>query len=331
MSAEFIYTEAPYPSCHASTIEETPAGLVAAWFGGSHEKHPDVGIWFSRKMDDKWSVPVEVANGIQHTRKRYPCWNPVLFQVPEGPLLLFYKVGPNPREWWGMLMESEDNGLTWSEPRRLPEDILGPVKNKPVLMEDGLLWCPSSKEPEQWEVYLETTPDFGKTWSLIGPITHAPEIEAIQPSILQYEDGKLQLLCRSVNSRIVESWSTDGGHSWSELKKTELLNPSAGTDAVTLLDGRQLLVYNHQIRNNGQYKGSRSPLNVAITEDGKNWQAALVLEDEEGEYSYPAVIQTGDGLVHITYTWKRRRIKHVVVDINLLELQPMPEGKWPKP
>ena len=76
--AEFIYQTAPFPECHASTIEETPNGLIAAWFGGSREKGPDVGIWISRCEKGSWTPPVEVANGIQHKTKRYPCWNPVL-------------------------------------------------------------------------------------------------------------------------------------------------------------------------------------------------------------------------------------------------------------
>jgi alpha-L-rhamnosidase len=88
----------------------------------------------------------------------------------------------------------------------------------------------------------------------------------------------------------------------------DLPNPSAGIDAVTLRDGRFVMVYNHTT-------GGRSPLNVAISSDGVQWRPALVLENESGrEFSYPAVIQSGDGLLHITYTWRRERIKHVVVD-----------------
>lgn len=135
LTAEFIYEEAPFKECHASTIADTPEGLVASWFGGTREKNKDVEIWVSRHVGGKWTAPVSVANGIQYKGKRYPTWNPVLFQVPDGNLQLYYKAGPDPRQWWGMLMHSEDNGQTWSDPVRLPEDILGPVKNKPVLME----------------------------------------------------------------------------------------------------------------------------------------------------------------------------------------------------
>src|SRR3954447_18032628 len=132
LKSEFIYEIAPFPECHASTIVESKGGLVAAWFGGTRERNPDVGIWLSRFTDDRWSAPVEVANGIQTATTRHPCWNPVLLQPKLGPLLLFYKVGPTPSSWWGMITESKDGGVTWSKPRRLPEGILGPIKNKPV-------------------------------------------------------------------------------------------------------------------------------------------------------------------------------------------------------
>src|SRR5262245_50426359 len=80
VKSEFIFEAAPFPECHASTIVESESGLIAAWFGGTRERHPDVGIWVSRFVDGKWSAPVEFANGIQSPTNRFPCWNPVLFQ-----------------------------------------------------------------------------------------------------------------------------------------------------------------------------------------------------------------------------------------------------------
>src|SRR2546421_5212940 len=91
LKTEFIYESAPFPECHASTIAESRGGLVAAWFGGTGERHPDVGIWVSRNEGKGWSPVVEVANGVESATVRYPCWNPVLFQPKRGPLLLFYK------------------------------------------------------------------------------------------------------------------------------------------------------------------------------------------------------------------------------------------------
>ena len=102
----------PTKECHATTIVETPDGMVVAWFAGTREKDPDVGIRVSRHVQGKWTPSIEVANGVQSDELRYPTWNPVLFQPTDGPLILFYKVGPDPRQWWGMKMTSADNGQT---------------------------------------------------------------------------------------------------------------------------------------------------------------------------------------------------------------------------
>jgi len=80
--SQFIYEHASFPECHASTIAETPGGLVAAWFGGTNEGNPDVCIYVSRKNkgQDVWTVPVNVGNGIVNDTLRYPCYNPVLYR-----------------------------------------------------------------------------------------------------------------------------------------------------------------------------------------------------------------------------------------------------------
>jgi predicted neuraminidase len=323
-ASEFLYESAPFPQCHASTIEQTKQGLVAAWFGGTREKHPDVGIWFSRHDGKAWSEPVEVANGVQDAATRHPCWNPVLFQMPSGPLLLFYKVGPSPSTWWGMLIRSDDGGLTWSKPERLPDEIAGPIKNKPILLADGRLLCGSSTEDDnRWRVHMEWTADAGKTWERAPSLCDGIAQGAIQPTILRHGE-RLQILCRNrLGGQIWQGWSDDKGRTWSKLEHAKLPHPGSGIDGVTLKDGRQLLVYNHTIK-------GRSPLNVALSDDGQSWQAAVVLESEPGEYSYPAVIQTDDGLVHITYTWKRTRVRHVTLDPAKLALQPIVDGKWPE-
>jgi predicted neuraminidase len=325
--SELIYEAPPTPSCHASTIVETPEGLVAAWFGGTYEKHPDVGIWVARLGSEGWSTPVEVANGVQYvepdgTVKRHPCWNPILHQTKQD-LLLFYKEGPTPDSWWGMLTESADHGRTWSTPRRLPEGILGPVKNKPVLLSDGMLLCPTSSEHDGWRVHFELTADHGKTWTRVPAIHDGKAIGAIQPSVLFHPDGKLQAVGRTKQGKVFTTTSSDQGRSWSDVTLLDLPNPNSGTDAVTLQDGRHLLVYNHTPK-------GRSPLNVAVSSDGTNWQAAAVLESQPGEYSYPAVIQTADGKVHITYTWKRQRLKHVVLSPGQFQPQPIVNGQWPE-
>jgi predicted neuraminidase len=208
---------------------------------------------------------------------------------------------------------SNDHGRTWSDATRLPDGILGPVKNKPVRLADGTILSPSSTEtndqPSLWRVHFERSTDGGRTWTIVRPPPppDGRELQAIQPSILVHAGGRLQAIGRSRSQKIFETWSGDGGRTWSALALTALPNPSAGTDAVTLRDGRHLLVYNHTPK-------GRTPLNIAVSRDGTLWSAAAVLESDPGEYSYPAVIQTSDGLVHITYTWKRERIRHVVID-----------------
>ena len=341
---QFIYEKAPFPECHAATIEETPKGLVAAFFGGTKERNPDVCIYVSRKDKGQqvWTVPVNVANGIQNDTLRYACWNPVLYQVKGGDLLLFYKVGPSPAKWKGWLIRSKDGGVSWGKPEALPEGFLGPIKDKPVLSK-GVLICPSSTEGHGWKVHFEMTTDAGRTWARSAPpedpsvgaadVTSdvaQKQLESIQPSILLHKNGSLQALCRSQNRAILETWSKDNGKTWSALTLTGLPNNNSGIDGVTLQDGRQLLVYNHVLPPPGMAKGDRSPLNVAISPDGKTWYAAVVLEDDkEGQYSYPSVIQSADGLVHVIYTWRRKKIKYAVLDPSKLKLVKIVDGIWP--
>jgi len=299
--SEPIYTSAPFPSAHASTIVETRGGLVAAWFGGTGEGRPDVGIWLSRRTDGRWSAPEAVADGRAPDGARQPCWNPVLFQPSKGPLLLFYKVGPSPREWWGMMRTSDDEGRTWSAAERLPDGILGPIRAKPVELPGGDLLAGSSTEHDGWVVHMERR---AATWSKSGPLNDPREFAAIQPTILVHSATRLQILCRSQQGVVTEAWSEDGGRTWSRMRATGLPNPSAGIDAVRLADGRFLLAYNPTAR-------GRETLAVAVSDDGRTWRPGLVLEDSPGEHSYPAMIQTRDGLVHVTYTWRRERIQHV--------------------
>jgi predicted neuraminidase len=329
LASEFIFENAPTPQCHASTIVETGSGLVAAWFGGEHERHPEVGIWVSRQENGRWTAPVEVANGIQPDGSRHPTWNPVLFQLPAGPLMLFYKVGPNPRAWWGMRTTSHDDGKSWSTPERLPDGVIGPVKNKPVQLENGDILASSSTEHDGWRVHFERSTDGGATWTVTPPVNDGRTIDAIQPSVLLHSEGRLQAIGRTRQERIFTIESTDGGRSWGPMSLLDLPNPSAGTDAITLADGRHLLVYNHTSSADGD--SDRGVLNVALSTDGRRWHAALVLDEQPGgEFSYPAVIQTSDGLVHITYTWHRTRVRHVVLDPAKLTLRPISGGEWPR-
>jgi len=284
----------------------------------------------------QWTEPVVIASGMQSSESRHPTWNPVLFHNAAGQLLLFYKVGPDPDRWWGMVKTSSDHGNTWTEGQCLPGGILGPTKNKPVRLRDGRIVCASSTEGERWRVHVEMSGDQGETWTRGDPVTDTGGFGAIQPAVLKHEGGRLQMLARSRSGCIVSSWSHDGGYTWSELEPTQLPNPNAGIDALTLMSGLHVVVYNHASSEPGEWGGPRTPLSVAVSTDGLDWRRVLTLEEEPGgpsypdyeslihmeddppEFSYPAVIQSEEGALHITYTWKRKSIRHAVV-----ELEPM--------
>jgi len=284
---------------------------VAAWFGGEHEKHPGVCIYASI-FDGEWGEPRKVADGRQVGGTSVACWNPVLFKVADGPLMLYYKVGAEIASWQTFMKLSDDGGLTWSPARHLGGGIEGPVKNKPVMI-DGTLICPSSTEPDwqNWLVYFSLSNDLGRSWELIGPLNDPRDFQAIQPTLFCHTGGRLQALCRTRSGCIAQIWSEDNGRTWSSMEATSLPNPNSGIDGVTLADGCHLLVYNHT-------RKGRSPLNVAISTDGVSWQAARTLEAGPGEYSYPAVIQGADGRVHITYTHNRKTIAWRCLDPGVL-------------
>jgi predicted neuraminidase len=336
---DFVFEKANFPQCHASTLCETPRGIVAAWFGGTREKNPDVGIWSSYNDGGGWSTPQEQANGIQHEGLQHPCWNPVLYQPPgDGATMLFFKVGPDPSRWWGELVISYDGGRSFRDRRRLPEGIDGPVRGKPLLLPDGSLLCPSSTEhDDDWRFHFERLldlkqPEIGTAWQRFEPIEQP--FQVIQPTLLKLADGHLQAMFRSKEERIVQAFSSDQGQTWTKLEASNLPNNNSGIEAITLADGRHLLLYNHlsgEGREDGW--GRRNMLHLAISNDGLQWKAAALIEQEDsGEFSYPAMIQTTDGLVHLTYTWNRVRVKHVVVDPAKLEVSStIGLGPWEEP
>ena len=315
---EFLYYTAPFASPHASTIVETSRGdLVAAYFGGTYERNPDCKIWVNIRHNGKWSAPVLAADG-----DGVACWNPVLTEMPGGELWLFYKKGVNVVGWTGWLVKSRDGGRTWSVPEALPEGFLGPVKNKPLLLGDKLI-CGSSTEGNGWRFHVEIYNLTTKEWHYVGPVesTLAPPtlqpdtllpIDCIQPSLLQLRDGRLKVLMRTRNGFLATSYSSDNGETWTPVTLTDIPNNQSGTDAVTLRDGRHVLVYNNFQTIAGTKKGPRTPLSVAVSsDDGLTWHHVLTLEDSPiADYSYPAVVEGRDGSLHITYTWRRQRVAY---------------------
>ncbi|MCX6635732.1 MAG: exo-alpha-sialidase [Acidobacteria bacterium] len=324
---EFIYEKAPFPSCHASTIVETsPGEFLAAWFGGAGEGKPDVAVWGARRTASGWSEPFEMAR-----EPNIAAYNPVLFFTKDRVLWLYYKFGPSPQTWTAARLSSRDRGKTWSGVDHLPAGLLGPIKNKPLVLPDGTVVSGTSTESyRSWACWVERSTDNGRTWSKHGPIiapapaspgaggpATVPDSGAwrsthgiIQPAIVPLKGGKLRMFVRATADIGYVSFadSADGGRTWTAARATSLPNPNSGIDAAGLRDGRVLLVYNHTNR-------GRSPINVAVSNDGDNWNSFLALETEAGEFSYPAVIQSSDGNIHITYTWKRVKIRHVEIPL----------------
>ena len=311
--SEFIYDSAPFPSCHASTLVELANGdLMSAWFGGTGEGKPDVAIWASQRAAGKWTEPVEMVREWQT-----PCWNPVLFYAKDGRLWLYYKFGTSPSQWTAGRKYSNDHGKSWSAVEHLPAGIYGPIRAKPLVMEDGTIVSGSSVESyRSWAAWIERSTDGGRTFSRIGPIT-APDVGdaddgkstrgLIQPSVISLGGQKLRMYMRSTQNigRVCVADSADGGLTWTQARALDVPNPNSGIDAAALRDGRVVLVYNNTAK-------GRSPLNLAVSRDGERFSMFRTLEDTPGEeFSYPNVIQGKDGDLHIVYTWRRKKIRYV--------------------
>lgn len=311
-----ILNDPPFKSCHASTIVETGKDtLLYAWFGGDEEGAKNVSIWGCYRYTNQkkqWGKILLLAEGRDSSGRTQACWNPVLFRTSKGAVFLDYKVGTNPREWWAERKISYDNGKTWSAAKRLLSPFLGPIKNKPVQLKNGTILYPSStesKDEDSWQIHLESTDATGNQWQYL-PID-CDSFDVIQPCILTYGADSLQMLCRSKQNAIVQTWSFDNGHFWSPLRPLGLPNPNSGIDAVTLDNGLQLLVYN-PTQSGKDWSAGRSILKVAISKNGLDWKDVATLEEHaRGEYSYPAIIQDSHNVIHISYTYDRVNIKFV--------------------
>lgn len=317
LQKQFIFEEdRPFASCHASTVIALPGGdLLSAWFGGTREGAADVAIWCSHRIGGAWTPPVKVADedGVVH-------WNPVLHRRGDGRIFLYYKVGhPIPR-WYTRVIESADGGRTWSEPAEpVPGDVggRGPVKNKLIVAADGAWLAPASLEGDSWEAFVDISRDEGASWTASEPVPRYKRgyngKGLIQPSLWESQPGRIHMLIRSTECAIYRSDSADGGRTWCQAYRTALPNNNSGLDLVKLRDGAGTLalVYNPVAE-----KGTRSPLSLAVSGDnGATWRDVAVLENEPGEYSYPAIIEDGKTLI-VTYTWRRERIVCWTIEVE---------------
>jgi predicted neuraminidase len=317
LTREFIFgDDRPFLSCHASTLVKLDNDdILVAWFGGTAEKNPDTAIWFSRKTDGEWSYPKVLVD-----KSGIAMWNPVLFKDQDERIILFYKVGEEVHTWHTEYITSYDLGETWSEPQELIRGDTGgrgPSKNKPIILHDGTWVAPGSIETEiTWNSFVDISYDKGKTWirSENVPID-CDEFKGqgiIQPTIWESEPNKIHMLLRSSYGSICRSDSSDGGKTWSQLYRTSLPNNNSGIDVVKLDDGTLALAYNPISEN----WGPRNILAIALSVDnGETWPYIHIIEENEGEYSYPSIIASGNTL-HMVYTWKRERIVYLSCPVD---------------
>ncbi|MFB9075840.1 exo-alpha-sialidase [Flavobacterium procerum] len=319
IESNFVADPPVTAASHAATLVEiNPNEITAAWFGGKYEGAKDVGIYISSYKNKKWSAPQNIINPLIRNGDTLPCWNPVLFKSKSSNLYLFYKVGKNPREWFGAMMVSKDNGKTWGEAKYLPDGILGPIRNKPIETTPGVIICGSSTETVDkniWNVHVEEYTEASDSWKKIE-IENPKNLEIIQPTFLIHSANQIQMLSRSKHNKVVSSWSNDNGKSWKKTDTINVVNSNSGIDALTINKKLFLLVNNPLPQGKDWFYG-RNILDVEYSNDGLKWTKLFDLEHEEkGEFSYPAIIQTTDQKIHVLYTHDRKFIKHTVFELK---------------
>ena len=288
---------------HAPSLCEVEGGgLFAVWYAASYETSPDtviMGAWWDPKTD-RWSMP-EVVVDIPGV----PVGNPVLFSHGRRVYLFYVMLfGDSWTDAEIVMSISRDNGHTWEGNRIISPKRGLMTKTKPILFQDGRLLLPVYDERIWCSMVLISEPPY-EDWRLYGDLM--AKGTAIQPAVVKRGDGVLVMYSRTNKGRIWETLSYDGGYSWIASYPTPLPNPNSGIDMIRLSDGRFALVMN-------DLEVGRGRLVFAISQDeGKTWRREVVLEDGEGEFSYPSILQVKDGEVHILYTWQRIKISHITL------------------
>lgn len=314
------------PSAHAAALAADAEGQpLLAWFAGSREGAADVNIYFSRFSAGAWSVPRAVASRqqAQAASGRYlrKLGNPLLARDGEGRLHLWF-VSVSVGGWAGASLNhqlSRDGGATWSAPRRLVTapflNVSTLVRNPPLLLQGGGFALP---------VYHEFFSKHGE-WLLLAAdgetVLDKARMPAarplLQPAVAPTSAGLLAVL-RDAGpgpGALRTARSADGGRHWQEGPALAIANPNSAAAMIRLADGRLLLACNPIVQN-------RNRLSLWLSGDqGASWREAWVAESSPGggeEYSYPALLQGGDGQVHLVYTWNRQTIKHVRLPLGVL-------------
>ena len=314
-SSELIFEHIPEaPAHHCSTLAEAVNGdLVCVWYGGSYESSDDQVLFISRKKPGErhWSVPEVLVKGAPF----HPPGNAVVFRAGPKRLMVIWgrmdatrpiRRGSGWNRCQLMMRYSDDNGHTWSPDEEMTGLFGSLPRNVPITLQDGTLAVPLSGRTQAGSGgFLLMTRDGGATWRQSGFMNRGS-----QPTVIQRNDGVLLALLRS-EPNILQSQSTDFGATWTAPEPIDLKCPGSGIAMCRLANGHLVLVFNHSTE--------RSPLNIArSTDEGATWGEVRVLEANPGEYSYPCVIQTSDGRIHITYTYRRYSIKHVEINEDWL-------------
>jgi predicted neuraminidase len=174
------------------------------------------------------------------------------------------------------------------------------TRSKPVVTRSGRMIVPLYSDGFSFSL-MAYTDDGGKTWQFSEPLVGAGNI---QPAIAQTADGELVAYMRDngpAPKRLHVSRSTDEGETWSPVEDSDLPNPGAAADIVTLESGDWVLIYNDT-------EDGRHRLAVALSEDGgQTWPWKRHLERDESSAPrtahYPAIIQGRDGTLHASYSY----------------------------
>lgn len=305
-------TIADRPSSHCAVLTPIPEGLACVWYAGSQEGAEDVALMIARydTRCGEWSQPqVLVDTSGKGNGNAVP-----YYDFETGRMWLFHTILED-GGWSSVYLyvrHSDDLGRTWSEDRLFDEEQGMMVRNKLLELSTGR-WLLPAYDEKSWEGFCYISDDRGESWNR-GAMMPA-EVPLIQPTVIERPDGSVLAYMRTgaEERRIWASTSEDGGETWSPCEKTGLKNPNSGIDMTKTTTGRLVLVFNN-------VEEGRTPLHVALSHDtGQTWPTIGVIETGEGEFSYPSIIQSAEGLLHVVYTWRRRSIMHAVFDMGWLE------------
>ncbi|MBK9127050.1 MAG: exo-alpha-sialidase [Phycisphaerales bacterium] len=288
---------------HAPTVAVfEDASLLAAWFSYTGPAELDGSAIFVARRPagaDAWTEPMLLVDSPAGDG------NPVLYAEGDRVWLFFVRV---PFGWATAqlsLMRSEDRGVTWTQPLALPVGIGTNIKFPPLRLPGGELLLPAYSDLVTRSLFLVSADD-GASWTLRSTLYTPPPFECLQPSVARLPGGRLLTVMRNRGQSFL--WvavSDDEGHTWTPPQDAGFDNPGSPAALLRLASGALLLVLNDD-------PVSRRTLSATLSrDDGRTWTPPRVIVTGAGAYSYPALAEGADGLVHLVYSHERQRIEHV--------------------